>query len=120
MFKLGYETYSYYGPWNYITFNVGYHMEHHDFPYIPGSRLPEVKRIAAEFYDDLPQHESWIRVIWDILFDLDMGPYSWMKRNYHNVFVNKPEENPKFLGENTEELMRQLIKAKKQTKWITK
>ena len=107
MFKLGYETYSYYGPWNYLTFNVGYHMEHHDFPYIPGSRLPEVKRIAAEFYDDLPQHESWLQVIYDFLFDPDMGPYSRMKRNYDDVYVRKPAENPKFLGENTEELMRQ-------------
>ena len=80
MFDQGYETYSYYGPWNYVTFNVGYHMEHHDFPYIPGSRLPEVKKIAGEFYDNLPQHTSWFRVIWDFLFDPNMGPYSRVKR----------------------------------------
>lgn len=87
MFKKGYETYSYYGILNAITFNVGYHMEHHDFPSVPGSRLPEVKRIAAEFYDDLPQHNSWIRVLWDFITDPDVGPYARIKRKHREELL---------------------------------
>lgn len=80
MFAKGYETYSYYGPLNFITFNVGYHNEHHDFPAVPGSRLPDVKRIAPEFYDNMPQHHSWTKVLYDFIMDPDVGPYARIKR----------------------------------------
>lgn len=80
MFAKGYETYSYYGPLNYVTFNVGYHNEHHDFPSVPGSRLPMVKEIASEYYKDLPQHNSWTRVLYEFITDPAIGPYARMKR----------------------------------------
>jgi len=80
MFRKGYETYSYYGPLNAVTFNVGYHNEHHDFPNIPGSRLPQLKSMAPEWYDDLPSHSSWVRVIYDFVMDPEIGPYSRVKR----------------------------------------
>ncbi|CAG5129695.1 unnamed protein product [Candidula unifasciata] len=80
MYVKGYETYSYYGPLNWLTWNVGYHNEHHDFPNIPGSRLPEVRKIAPEYYKCLPSHHSWIKVIWDFIFDPEIGPYSRVKR----------------------------------------
>lgn len=63
------ETYSYYGSLNLLTWNVGYHNEHHDFPYISWNKLPEVRRIAADFYDPLPQVDSWCGVIWWFCFN---------------------------------------------------
>ncbi|XP_012288590.1 sphingolipid delta(4)-desaturase DES1 isoform X1 [Orussus abietinus] len=85
MYKKGFETYSYYGPLNFITFNVGYHNEHHDFPAVPGSRLPEVRKIASEFYEDLPQHNSWTAVLYDFVMDPDIGPYARIKRKHRGL-----------------------------------
>lgn len=75
------ETYSYYGPLNYLCWNVGYHNEHHDFPYVPWSRLPELKRLAPEFYDNLAVCESWTGIIWDYIFRPDVGPFNRVKRS---------------------------------------
>ncbi|XP_018667409.2 sphingolipid delta(4)-desaturase DES1 [Ciona intestinalis] len=80
MYTKGHETYSYYGILNLITFNVGYHMEHHDFPAIPGSKLPLMKKIAPDFYDDLPSYTSWCKVLWDFVFDPAIGPFARVRR----------------------------------------
>lgn len=79
-FVEGFETYSYYGPLNYLTFNVGYHNEHHDFPNIPGYALPKLKAIAPDYYDNLPCHTSWLRVLFDFIFDPKLGPRSRIRR----------------------------------------
>ena len=76
----GQETYSYYGPANYLNFNVGYHNEHHDFPRIPWSRLPELTRIAPEFYLSLPYYTSYLAVLWAYITDNDLGPHARIKR----------------------------------------
>ena len=80
VFHEGQETYSYYGPLNAITFNVGYHNEHHDFPTIPGSRLPELKKMAPEFYDNLHSYDSWTKVILGFLFNKRVNLFSRTKR----------------------------------------
>jgi len=92
VFVKGHETYSYYGPLNLITFNVGYHNEHHDFPRIPGSRLPQVREIAKEYYEDLPSYNSWTKVIWDYVMDPAMGPYSRVVRKSNKVAKIKEED----------------------------
>lgn len=86
-FVKGVETYSYYGPLNLISFNVGYHNEHHDFPRIPGSRLPRLREIAPEYYNHLPQHTSWVKVIWDFIFDPEISPFSRVQRKIKKGIV---------------------------------
>jgi len=74
------ETFSYYGILNAVSYNVGYHNEHHDFPTIPWSKLPILKAIAPEFYNPLPQCSSWTYCIYDYIVNDSMGPYSRVKR----------------------------------------
>ena len=80
VFREGQETYSYYGPLNRIAWNVGYHNEHHDFPYIAGSRLPELRRLAPEFYDTLHEHRSWTATLVDFVMRPSLGAHSRIKR----------------------------------------
>jgi sphingolipid delta-4 desaturase len=74
------ETYSYYGPLNRLAYNVGYHNEHHDFPNIAWSKLPLVRKIAPEFYDNLPQCKSWPGTLFRYIFDDSISPFSRVKR----------------------------------------
>jgi sphingolipid 4-desaturase/C4-monooxygenase len=74
------ETYSYYGALNLLTYNVGYHNEHHDFPAVPWSRLPSLHKIAKEFYEPLPQHKSWTMVLWNFILDKQVGLWCRVKR----------------------------------------
>jgi sphingolipid delta-4 desaturase len=74
------ETFSYYGPLNYVTFFVGYHNEHHDFPRVSGFKLAKVKALAPEFYDNLHSYDSWCGVIYDYIMRPDIGPFSRVVR----------------------------------------
>lgn len=74
------ETSSYYGYLNWFTWNVGYHNEHHDFPYISGLNLPDVRNIAPEYYDSLQTYDSWIYIIYRFIFTDSIGPHCRVKR----------------------------------------
>ena len=85
------ETYSYYGFFNTVAFNVGYHNEHHDFPSIPWNKLPELKKQAPSFYDTLKSHKSWTRLFFRFLFDNKITLHSRILRD-----DNSKEKSLKF------------------------
>ena len=68
----GILTYSYYGKWNWLIFNFGYHAEHHDFVRIPWSRLPKLKKLAPEYYETQPYFTSYSRLLFGFLTDPDV------------------------------------------------
>lgn len=74
------ETYSYYGPLNWLAFNVGYHNEHHDISSIPWNRLPGIRKAAPEYYDTLIYHKSWTKLLFQFLFDPKISLFSRVER----------------------------------------
>lgn len=59
----GQPTNSYYGVLNRLSFNVGYHVEHHDFPAVAWRRLPRLREIAREDYNGLFHVRSWMLLL---------------------------------------------------------
>ena len=62
------ETYSYYGPLNWVMPNIGFHNEHHDFPMVAWRRLPQLSRLAPDFYQPLWAHQCPIHASCCTLF----------------------------------------------------
>ncbi|CAJ1014832.1 Sphingolipid Delta4-desaturase (DES)/Fatty acid desaturase, putative [Leishmania lindenbergi] len=74
------ETFSYYGPLNWVMWNVGYHVEHHDFPNIPWTRITQLRKIAPEFYVDLHRTKSCPGTLFDFLLQPNVNLYSRVMR----------------------------------------
>ena len=83
VFKEGQETYSYYGPFNNLMFNVGYHNEHHDLMGVPWSRLKKIKTMAPEFYEPLMAHDSYWMLLAKFIFDKNVSLYDRVVRPDH-------------------------------------
>lgn len=75
------ETYSYYGPVNRVAVNIGYHNEHHDFPYIPWNRLPRLTALAPEVYGSLYSYRSWWRLLLRFVRDPRISLWSRVTRD---------------------------------------
>lgn len=91
------ETYSYYGPLNYVNFFVGYHVEHHDIMNIPGRRLKKVKETAPEFYEKLESSKNWAKVLIDFVMRTDLG--------HHKRIVRDKSRDRSFSPLNTSETL---------------
>ncbi|KAK4529971.1 hypothetical protein CCYA_CCYA03G0828 [Cyanidiococcus yangmingshanensis] len=63
------STYSYYGWANRVAFNIGFHNEHHDLPSVPWNRLPQLKRLAPEYYDTLFAYRSYRKLLREFILD---------------------------------------------------
>jgi sphingolipid delta-4 desaturase len=72
-FEGGKNHASYYGVINWISVNLGYHLEHHDLPHVAGWRLPQVRKMAPEFYAEHFVHRSRAIGLWRFVFDPRIG-----------------------------------------------
>ncbi len=81
----GQETYSYYGPLNALTMNMGLHVEHHDFVEVPGKNLPRLHAIAARHYEGLVSHRSWTEVFRTFVFDPRLSHHSRFVRDARDL-----------------------------------
>ncbi|MDA9951310.1 fatty acid desaturase [Oligoflexaceae bacterium] len=89
VYKKGQETYSYYGPYNRLTLNNGYHTEHHDFSNIPWNRLPKLHQIAKEFYIDRYIIPSYFHALKTFVLDPKVSLWNRIERNFEHSEENK-------------------------------
>ena len=88
------ETYSYYGPFNIIAFNVGYHNEHHDLPSVPWNHLRAIRSGAPEMYNSLVHHTSWTRLLLKFVFDPRLCLFSRVARTDRGRVALNAEVKP--------------------------
>lgn len=98
-FVPGQETYSYYGILNRLSFNIGYHNEHHDLVRVPWVYLPKVKKLAPEFYEPLYAHRSLTRVLLSWIFDPKLDLFARITRDRGRARPTKARETEVALEE---------------------
>ena len=90
--RRGQPTTSYYGVGNAISFDVGYHVEHHDFPHVPWTRLRRLRAIASPYYDGLAVVPSWTGFLLAHFFDgrRHVGQYVGLSDDYVEPSADAP------------------------------
>lgn len=54
-----------------------------------------MRAIAKEYYDNLPHHNSWVKVLYDFVTDPEIGPYARTKRQHREEKLKQQEEKLK-------------------------
>jgi sphingolipid delta-4 desaturase len=82
--RRGQPTNSYYGLLNRVAFDVGYHVEHHDFPAIPWRRLRRLHDLAPDDYERLAAVASWSALIAAYFLDprYSVGQYTGVSTEF--------------------------------------
>ena len=62
--------------WQWLNLGELYHLEHHDFPWVPFTKIEAVRRIAPEYYRSCHVVTSVWRLTWDWLSHTDGSPWS--------------------------------------------
>ena len=62
--------------WHWLNLGELYHLEHHDFPWVPFTKIEAVRRIAPEYYRSCHVVTSVWRLTWDWLSHTDGSPWS--------------------------------------------
>ena len=83
------ETYSYYGPLNWVMLNMGFHNEHHDFPMVAWCRLPQLWRLAPDFYQPLYAHQSYTRLLLHFICNKNRSAFSrWVRSDAQTLLFS--------------------------------
>lgn len=99
------ESFNYEGRLNIVSLNVGLHNEHHDFPSIAWNRLPELRKIAPEYYSTLVHHKSWVSLFFNFIFNPKYDLYSRIVRSKEG----KASADPDFVERNELVLSREAL-----------
>jgi len=92
----GQPTNSYYGTLNLVSFDVGYHVEHHDFPAIPWRHLRRLNETAPEYYGGLASIRSWSVLMAAYFFDPRYGVAQYT--GVSSEFLELAERQPRRRG----------------------
>jgi sphingolipid delta-4 desaturase len=81
-----------------VSFDVGYHVEHHDFPAVPWRRMRALRALAAEHYDHLAHVRSWSELMARYFFDrrLSVSQYAGVSSEFLEEVFRRPR--PEALG----------------------